>query len=305
MTNSSYDVLIVGGGPAGLTAAIYLARFRRRVCVVDAGQSRLAAIPRSHNYPGFPDGIAGSRLLARLRRQAQAYATDLAIDFVTAEVHRLQRAEGGFDAVWEGGSAHARQVLLAAGARDVPPEMPYLAEALRSGLLRYCPVCDAYEIIGKRIGVVCASRSGLSEARYLRHFTDNITVFRQNEACTFTGEDLAGLGEAGIAVVQRPIDSIRQSMGQAVVRHGEGETACDALYAAMGLRVHSALATALGAESDSSGYLVVDRHHATTVQGLYASGDVAVGLNQIAVATGGSAIASSAIHLALGAFTNH
>ena len=296
MTNAKYDALVIGGGPAGLTAAIYLARFRRSVCLVDAGHSRLALIPRSHNYPGFPGGVAGSRLLSRLRRQAEPYA----IDFVTAHVDSLERADGGFDASWEGGSAHAAQVLLATGVGDVVPHMPYLAEALRTGLLRYCPVCDGFEVIGQAIGVICAARCGLAEARYLRHFTDRICVFRQDDSFHFTGEERAEMRQAGITVVEEPVASIRQSMGQAIVRHGERETACDTVYAALGLRIHSRLATELGAATDDSGYLVIDAHHATTVQGLYAAGDVASGLNQIAVATGGSAIASSAMHLALG-----
>lgn len=183
MTNKVYDAIVIGGGPAGLTAAVYLARFRRSVLLVDAGHSRLASIPRTHNYPGFPDGISGSRLLARLRRQAEPYG----IDVVSAHVDRLQRSDRGFGVFWAAGSARARKVLLATGVSDVAPDMPYLAEALRSGLLRYCPVCDGYEVIGLAVGVLCASSHGLAEARYLRHFTDRVSVFRQHDAVHFTG----------------------------------------------------------------------------------------------------------------------
>ena len=296
MTNKVYDAIVIGGGPAGLTAAVYLARFRRSVLLVDAGHSRLASIPRTHNYPGFPDGISGSRLLARLRRQAEPYG----IDVVSAHVDRLQRSDRGFGVFWAAGSARARKVLLATGVSDVAPDMPYLAEALRSGLLRYCPVCDGYEVIGLAVGVLCASSHGLAEARYLRHFTDRVSVFRQDDAVHFTGEERIEMVQAGIAVVEEPIVSIRQLTGQAIVRRGERETACHAVYAALGLRIHSRLAAALGAATDGSGYLVVNPHHETTVEGLYAAGDVTAGLNQIAVATGGSATASSAMHIALG-----
>jgi thioredoxin reductase (NADPH) len=296
MTNMVYDAIVIGGGPAGLTAAVYLARFRRSVLLVDAGHSRLASIPRSHNYPGFPDGVPGNCLLTRLRRQAERYG----IDFVTAHVDRLQRSDRGFGVFWAGGSAWALQVMMATGVSDVAPDMPYLAEALRTGLLRYCPVCDAYEIIGHAIGVICASSSGLAEARYLRHFTDRISVFRQDDRVHFTAEERAEMLRAGITVAEEPVASVRQSMGRAIVRHGERVTSCHAVYAALGLRIHSGLATPLGAATDDSGYLIVNPHHETTVEGLYAAGDVTAGLNQIAVATGGSAIASSAMHLALG-----
>ena len=290
------EVLVIGGGPAGLTAAIYLARFRRRVRLIDAGGSRLARIPRSHNYPGFVRGVPGSTLLARLRRQAEAYG----VRTTAAEVEGIERVDGAFEAYWPGGTTRAAKVLLATGASDVPPPMPYLAEALRSGALRYCPVCDGFEVIDQRVGVLTSDRNGITEALYLRHFTPHLTVFLVEGASAPSDGDARALAEAGIRYAPEPVRSVRQWDGRVTVRHGDEETACDALYGAFGMRVHSGLATRLGADSDGDGYLLTDRHHATTVDGLYAIGDVAQGLNQITVATGGAAIATAAIHLALG-----
>ncbi|MDB5894074.1 MAG: Thioredoxin reductase [Rhodoferax sp.] len=290
------EVLVIGGGPAGLTAAVYLARFRRRVALIDAGASRLARIPRSHNFPGFVNGVPGSTLLARLRRQAAAYG----VQPIVGEVQRIERVEGGFEAHWQDGQLRAAKVLLATGASDVPPPMPYLSEALRNGALRYCPVCDGFEVSGQRVGVLTADRAGISEALYLRHFTPHLAVFLVEGADLPDARDAQALHEAGIRCETAPVRSIRQWDGRVTVRHGEHETSCDAVYGAFGMRVHSALATSLGAEVDDGGYLRIDRHQATTVNDLYAIGDVAMGLNQITVAVGGAAIATAAIHLALG-----
>ena len=133
------DCLVIGGGPAGLTAAIYLARFRRRFLVIDAAASRASWIPVSHNLAGYPDGIAGTELLARMRAQAERYGTEIIRD----RIERLEQPTGGgFVAVMADGSRHAAErVLLASGTEDVPPPLalPDRAEAVRRGLLRYCP----------------------------------------------------------------------------------------------------------------------------------------------------------------------
>src|SRR5436305_4133237 len=117
MPSESLDCLIVGGGPAGLTAAVYLARYRRNVVVFDSCESRAALIPESHNYPGFAGGISGSKLLAILAEQAKAYG----VRIVRARVTSLVRMENNFAAVYEAGEAVARFALLATGIVDVSP----------------------------------------------------------------------------------------------------------------------------------------------------------------------------------------
>jgi thioredoxin reductase (NADPH) len=106
-----YDCLVMGGGPAGLTAALYLARFRRRVALVDEGRSRAASIPRTHNHPGFPDGISGEALLRTLRSQAEKYHAEIQAD----TVERLVPLKDGFDIRTSIGSFRASKVLLATG----------------------------------------------------------------------------------------------------------------------------------------------------------------------------------------------
>ncbi|MBA3596939.1 MAG: NAD(P)/FAD-dependent oxidoreductase [Methylibium sp.] len=294
--SANCDALIVGGGPAGLTGAIYLARFRRRVLVIDEGTSRAASIPRSHNVPGYPEGVVGGELVAAMRSQAVRYGAR----FAAGCVQTIEADNDGFIVRYGPEQTRARTVLLASGASDVTPPMPHLSEALRSGALRYCPVCDGFEVIDQRVGVVADSAAGIEEALYLRHFTPYVTIFRTGPALAPGAADRRRLARSGVVLVEAPIESIRLWQGHVTVRHGAGETECDALYSALGLHVHSELGVALGAKVDGKGYLVIDRHQRTTVQGLYAAGDVARGLNQISVAAGGAAIAAAAMHLRLG-----
>jgi len=286
------DVLIVGGGPAGLTAAIYLARFRRSVILLDALQSRAAKIPRSHNYPGFVDGITGSALLESLRKQLDAYP----VRRVNAYAEHAWHDGDGFGVRWPTGSARGKLMLLATGVDDIAPPTPYELESLRNGTLRYCPICDGYEVIGREVGVYADGAAGVGEAIYLRHFTPHITLFMQAGAAALTDEDRTRLAEADIRCVEEPLRSVHSWNERVTVVHGESETSCDSLYCALGVRVHATLALALGAECDETRYLAVDAHQQTTVDGLYAAGDVTQGLNQIVVATGGAAVAASAMH---------
>jgi thioredoxin reductase (NADPH) len=290
-----FDVLVVGGGPGGLTGALYLARFRRRVLVVDDGHSRAVRIPRTHNMPGYPDGVVGAELVANIRRQAERYG----VEFAAGRVASLEKTADGFTARWDDGKeVLARIALLATGASDVEPPVPYLTEAVRCGALRYCPVCDGFEVIDQAVGVIADGPAGVGEALYLRNFTRRLTLFPLSGDVAFTDDQRRQLAEAGIGLAEDAVTSIRLWNGAVTVRHGEVETSCDSLYGALGMRIHGELVP--GAERDGSGYLLTDRHQKTSIDGIYAAGDVAQGLNQICVAVGGAAIAASAIHLVLG-----
>ena len=160
------DCLVIGGGPAGLTAAIYLGRFQRRVLVVDKGWSRAEWITKSHNLPGFPDGVAGPILLGNLRAQARLYGATLE----TGAVDSLQRDndDAPFTAKAGASTLTARTVLLATGVIENKPPVPHLADAVKGGLIRTCPICDGYESRGKRIAVLGNGEHAAAEALYLR-----------------------------------------------------------------------------------------------------------------------------------------
>src|SRR4051794_29031572 len=290
------DCLVIGGGPAGLTAAIYLARFRRRCLLVDAEASRASWIPVSHNLPAFPQGIAGPDLLARMRAQATHYGAEI----VNGHVDRLERAEQGFSAILANGARHAvRRVLLATGTEDVPPplDLPDRKVAVQQGLLRYCPICDAYEVTGRKIALAGTGRCRIKEALLLRGYTADLSLVTLREPWALPDGERVQLLQAGITVIEEPAaELVLEDAALAVRTVGDTWHRFESLYVALGLRARSGLAMRLGAAHDQEGALTVSTHQETSVPGLFAAGDVVQGLAQIAVAMGQAAIAATAMH---------
>lgn len=294
MSSQPWDCVIVGGGAAGLTAALYLGRYRRRALVLDAGRSRLLRIPRSHNLPGFPEGIEGAELLRRLRQQV----SQVGVPLEEARVDALVRENDGFMVRTASGTWRTRFVLLATGACDVEPQLPGLTEALQAGQVRYCPICDGYETQGQRVAVLGRGLHGLREARFVAGFGNTVTWLSLQTQQDVAPPELARLREAGVRIAEHVPVRIQCSRQAGVqVQLGNGEVLqFDALYPALGLVHASGLATRLGALAQEDGQLQVDAHMETSVPRLYAAGDVAVDLNQISVAAGHAAIAATAIH---------
>jgi thioredoxin reductase (NADPH) len=200
-------MLVIGAGPAGLTAATYLARFRRRVCVVDGGASRAAWIPVSHNLIGFPDGISGTDLLGRLREQARKYGAKI----VEGEAQRLERhADGRFTATITGATVHAQRVLLATGGLDVEPDLPGIRDAVRRGLVRYCPICDAYEAAGRKVALIAYGKCRLQEALLLRAYTADLTVLTLGRAMDISDAERDRVREADIRILEDPVRALRR-----------------------------------------------------------------------------------------------
>jgi thioredoxin reductase (NADPH) len=289
------DCLIIGGGPAGLTAAIYLARYRRDILLVDDGRSRARLIPESHNYPGFT-GISGPDLLATLREQAERHGARMRGDRVEA----LACEAGVFVAQVGSESIRARRVLLATGIVDEAPALPGLRDVIYRGAIRFCPICDAYEAMDRRIGVLGSAATACKKALFLRTYTRDVVLLLTDAPATMSEELKQMLSQAGIAVPEEPVVDVERNGDKitAVMQSGPRQEV-DVLYPALGSEIRSELATALGARCDKSGCIFVDNRQRTSVEGLYAAGDVVSDLDQISVATGHAAIAATDIHNSL------
>ena len=292
-TPSPLDCLIVGGGPAGLTAAIYLARFHLTVLVVDAGDSRAAWIPVTRNHAGFPDGIAGTELLDRMREQARRYGARLAGGRVTA----LARDGERFRATVGSDALRARTVLLATGVTNRRPVMSdeVHADALARGLLRYCPICDGYEVTDRKVGVIGTDEHGIREAVFLRGYTADITLIAPEGDHRLTEDDAAQARALGIRLVDGPCDGPWIDGDRLAVPTADGVLAFDSVYPALGSDIHSELAGQVGASLGDGGCLPTDERQRTDVPGLYAAGDVVLGLDQISHAMGQAGVAAVTI----------
>jgi thioredoxin reductase (NADPH) len=289
------DCLIVGGGPAGLTAAIYLARFHLDILVVDGGKSRAAWIPCTRNHAGFPDGISGQDLLDRMKEQACKYGAKIESEFVSKLEHDEQ--SGLFTATWGSGCATARTVLLATGVANRRPPMDEALhdDALARGLIRYCPICDGYEVTDKKIGVIGSDSHGVAEALFLRSFTADVTLIAPDKAMKLKTHDQMKLKAAGIDCVDGPTQAVALTNDCIVVNTADGQHTFDSIYPALGSDTHTQLAEMAAADLSSDDCIKVDSHQRTNVPGLYAAGDVVIGLDQISHAMGEGGVAATTI----------
>ena len=288
------DTLIVGAGPAGLTAAVYLARFRRRVLVADSGASRARWIPKSRNLPGFAQGLHGETLLERLRTQAGAYGVEV-------RPHRVDAIEakqgGGFHARVGEEAVTAATVILATGVVESVPPIPGAVEAITRSLMRVCPICDGFEAQGKKVAVLGSGDHAAGEALFLRTWATDVSLVLTRDA-ELGDERRAALHGLGVKVFHTALESVSLAEDEvtAVCTEGGQPNHFDIIYSAFGVTAQTDLARLLGARLDEDGRLYVDDHQQTSVHDLYAAGDVVRGLNQISVAEGEASIAATAIH---------
>jgi thioredoxin reductase (NADPH) len=287
------DCLIVGGGPAGLTAALYLARYRRTVQVIDSGASRAKWIPRSHNVPGFAKGVHGQDFLDTLGHQVEAHGAVLKAGRIDAV-----ESEGDVFGIRIGDERlSSRTVILATGVVETIPPAPGVAEAIRRGVMRVCPICDGYEAQGRTIAVLGAGDHAAREALFLRTYARTVTLLLTPEGevsapvaemLSVGGVKIARVDARAIAISDDAIETVSLDDGQSL--------RFDLIYSAFGITPQVKLARALGVGLDAGGRVKVDDAQETSVRGVFAAGDVVRGLNQITVAAGEAAIAATAVH---------
>ncbi|WP_274363498.1 NAD(P)/FAD-dependent oxidoreductase [Paenibacillus thermotolerans] len=286
-----YDSIIVGGGIAGLQAAIQLGRYRRTVVVIDREDGRSTLCRSYHNVLGYPEGVSGEWLRQSGRKQAAAYG----VQFVAAEAAEAERHKDGIFTVAcrKGGRYAARSVLLATGVKDRIPEVPGLRPCL--GLTVYiCPDCDGYEIRGKRTLVLGSGNAGAGMALELMYHKPAGITLINHERIAATPELEAKLAQAGIETVPGPIEHIVHNGPEHVgtfagvrLKDGTAIEAERAFIAFGGNEVRSDLAAKLGVERMENKHIATDsRSKMTNVPGVWAAGDVAVHSQQLTIAMG-------------------
>ncbi|WP_323742634.1 NAD(P)/FAD-dependent oxidoreductase [Nocardioides islandensis] len=291
---NDYDVLVIGGGAAGLSAALVLARAQRRVAVVDAGEPRNA--PAQH-MQGFlsRDGLPPAELLRLGRAEVSGYGADIVAGRVT-DVRRAGDAAPGFEvALADGDVLGARRLLVATGLRDVLPDIPGVRERWGRDLL-HCPYCHGHEVRSRPLGVIGGTPEAVAHAHLVRQWSDDVVVFPHTD--TLTADDRERLLARAVGVVDGPV-------GRLVVHDDElsGVEMADgrvvpraAVFVRPRLVPDNEVLVGLGCALDENGWVVADATGRTSVAGVWVAGNVANPRAQVITAAGEGSAAAIALN---------
>lgn len=289
MRERSYDVVVVGGGAAGLSAALVLGRARRSVAVIDAGAPRNAPAAHMHGFLSR-DGMAPSDFLEMGRREVTGYGVDLVRD----EVVKL---EPGFDAhLASGRTIGARRVLIASGVTDQLPDIPGVRERWGTDLL-HCPYCHGWEVRDRPLGVLGTLPGSVDHAHLVRQWSDDMIFFAHTYS--LTTQDRESLGTRGIEIVEGAVrrltieddrlTGVEMLDGRAIPR--------SAVFVRPGnLPRDDGLLVGLGCDLDDGGFPTIDESGRTTAHGVWAAGNVVDPRAQVITSAGAGSVAAISIN---------
>lgn len=287
------EVIVVGGGLAGLSAAVYLGRSRRDALLLHSGHSMAVWEPEVQNYLGFPEGISGQELLERGVRQVLRFG----VPILEEEVLWLAREDRQFRVEGRKGVHRAKRLLLATGVTHLPPAIPNVKDCLGRSLF-FCKDCDAFRVQGKRIAILGRNNEAADYALAMLSYSTSVMIATNGAPPRWDREHAEWVREYGIPVRQEPIVNVEHKGGMLrTLRFEQGaELAVEAAFTTRGDVYHTHLAEALGAKLDNEGQLLVDEHLRTSVPGLYAAGCVTPANCQMIIAAGQGAAAAQAIN---------
>lgn len=293
MQHQNPEVVIIGGGLAGLSAAIYLGRACRNPVLIHSGHSMAKWEPDVQNYLGFPNGIDGSELLKRGIKQAGKFQVEIVHD----DIRSLQLNEQGFELFGERHRYRAQRVLIATGLTHLPPKIPGVEECLGHSLF-FCKDCDAYRVQGKRIVILGSNNEAADYALAMLLFSPSVTICTNGQPPIWDSSHHGWLREYQITIQREHIHTVEHEDGQlTALRFDNGASLnIEAAFVTRGDICHSDLVRSVGAELTADGQIVVDHCSRTSVPNLYAAGCVTTANCQMIIAAGQGAIAAQAIN---------
>jgi thioredoxin reductase len=292
LADRRYDAVVVGGGPAGFSAATWLARHRRHVVLIDSGERRNRWVERTHGYLGL-DPVHPQTLLERARAGLLAYPT---AELMDARVQGVEaRPDDAFLVRTGTGDVATRRLVLATGVEDRFPEVENFFEHYGASVF-HCPTCDGYEARDRHIVVFGWSQHVAGFALGLLNWAADVTIV--TDGTTFEGDAAcrANLEQAAVEVIEDDAVAFIGPRGdlQGVRLRGGRTIACELAFFSIAHRPRSELAVMLGCALTDEGCVAVDEHNRTTVGGVYACGDVVPGLQLVQVAAAGGTVAGVA-----------
>ncbi|NID10023.1 NAD(P)/FAD-dependent oxidoreductase [Fibrella aestuarina] len=277
----AYDVLIIGGSNAGLSAAMLLGRSLRRVLVIDAGKPCNRQTPHSHGFL-TRDGETPATMSAIARDQAGKYPT---VQFLADTVVSAAQADHGFTVTTtSGASFSARKLLLSTGVADIMPDLAGFADCWGISVL-HCPYCHGYEVHSQPLGILANGEMGYELATLIQHWTDQLTLYT-NGPSTLDDTQRQTLEQLHIPIIETPVDALEHESGQlTALRFTDGTRAHPtAIFARVPFQHHTDIADQLGCAMTKNNLIQASEFGETNVPGLFAAGDITNPFRQVAIA---------------------
>ena len=289
---SQYDVAIIGGGAAGLSAALVLSRTRRKIVVIDAGRPRNAPATHLHGYLSR-DGLPPSDLIMYGRHEVQHYGGEI-LGGTVADL--ASDGRGGFEVgLADGQRISTRRLLVTTGLRDELPDLPGLRERWARDVL-HCPYCHGHEVRDRRLGVIGGAAGSVRYAQIVRQWTDDLIYFTAPD--TLTAIERTELAARGIGIVEGDINRlvIDDDQLRGLLLHDGCVVARDALFVPPRFVPNNRLLTGLGCDVDAAGWVTADATGRTSVAGVWAAGNVIDPRAQVITAAGAGSAAAIALN---------
>lgn len=285
---NNYDVIIVGGSYAGLSAAMALGRLAQSVLLLDSGLPCNRQTPHSHNFI-TQDGQTPAAIAQKAKEQVLAYPT---VTFYEGVALSGKKVSDGFEITTATEAVFkAKKLIFATGVKDQMPDITGIAACWGKSVI-HCPFCHGYEFKGQKTAILANSDKAIHLAALVRNLTEDIVILTNGEA-NFTWEQRQQLAQNKIEIIERPITEIKQDHGemQAVVLEDGTHVEAQVMYAAVAFEQHCSIPMDLGCALTETGYIKVDAFQKTTISGIYACGDSATMFRSVsaAVATGSMA----------------
>ncbi len=294
--STDYEAIVIGGGPAGLSAGLWLARYRRRAIILDSGKPRNDPTWAVHGYPGIVDPPPHE-----LRRVLIEQATEAGAEWRGADVERVTGEKNHFIVHLEDGSSlTARRVILAYGKRDNLPPVEGARELYGRSVF-HCPDCDGPSMVGKRIGVYGWNRTAALLTLYLLTWAESTVLFTNDNDLEISRNARSVLAKYNVRIFNERIARLRSVNERLVAADLEGipPVPLDALFFHLGSPLATDIANQLGCKRESGTDLMIDRAHQTTVPGIFAAGDI-VGPPYLAVTAAAKGVtAAMGVHRSL------
>jgi len=291
-----FDVIIIGGSYAGLSAAMALGRSLRTVLIIDSGLPCNRQTPHSHNFI-TQDGEKPAVIAAKAKEQVLKYDT---VQFLDSLAVKAKKNENNFVITTLSGEEFtAKKLIIATGIKDIMPDIKGFSACWGITVV-HCPYCHGYELRDQKTGILANGMKALHLASLVNNLTKDITIFTGGEA-KFTPQELEKLTENDIKIVESNITELQHENGQvrSVVLADGFQLKFDALYAAVPFTQHSDIPDSLGCNLTEQGYISIDNFHKTTVKGVFACGDNSGMMRSVVNAIYGGNFAGAMVNMEL------